>query len=95
MFPRVEASRIKKNKPSLADYVIRVFNTAHVHIVARNGIVYEGILVGKNYGFLVLRDVTIHGKKYVAKVSYCLVRPEIIQHIHPKPLELKEIKSEE
>ena len=72
----------------LADFV-RERVGSYVTVVARNGVMYEGLLAGKEYGFLVLKNATIRGSRWEARVSTVLVSIENIQHIHGPPLELK------
>jgi len=83
---------MKERKEGVSDYIVKLFGSSHVVISARNGVLYEGVLVGKEHGYLVLRDCIVRGSKYTARVSYCLVNVDMIQHIHDKPLELKEQK---
>jgi len=80
--------RAKKAK-NLADFIKQVIGE-HITIVARNGIIYEGIIVDKDHGFLILKDAIVRGSKHTAKVGFLLVKPDIIQHIHSKPIELTE-----
>jgi len=80
--------RAKKAK-NLADFIKQLIGE-NVTIVARNGIIYEGTLVNKDHGFLILKDAVVRGSKYTAKVSFLLVKPDVVQHIHSKPLELTE-----
>jgi len=73
----------------LADFIKQLIGE-NVTIVARNGIIYEGTLIDKDHGFLILKDAVVRGSKYTAKVSFLLVKPDIIQHIHGLPKELIE-----
>jgi len=83
-----ERARKAKN---MANFIKQLIGE-NIVIVARNGVIYEGILVDKDHGFLILKDATIRGSKYTAKVGFLLVKQDIIQHIHSKPLELSENK---
>jgi len=76
----------------LADFV-RERVGSYVTVVARNGVVYEGLLAGKEHGFLVLKNAVIRGSRWEARVSTVLVSVESIQHIHGPPLELKPLGS--
>jgi len=79
-----ERARKAKN---MADFIKQLIGE-NVTIVARNGVIYEGTLIDKDHGFLILKDAVIRGSKYTAKVSFLLVKPDVVQHIHSKPLEL-------
>jgi len=87
--PAAQSAGAKKRPRSLADFIAELVGS-YVIVAAKNGVIYEGTLVGKEHGFLVLRDVTVRGSKYVAKVDTLLLNPDIIQHIHGKPRELIE-----
>jgi len=87
----LEAKRGRKAK-NLAEFVKELIGE-HVTIVSRNGIIYEGILIDKDHGFLILKDATVRGSKYTASVSLLLVKQDIIQHIHSKPQQLIENKT--
>jgi len=89
--PRSEEGR--KRSKSLADFLKDVVGE-YVTVVSRNGVVYEGYVAGKDHGFLILRDAVVRGSKYVARVQVVLIKPDTIQHIHSKPLELKEVQPE-
>jgi len=80
--------RAKKAK-NLADF-IKQLTGEHIVISSKNGVIYEGILVDKDHGFLILKDAVVRGSKYTAKVSFLLVKSDVVQHIHSKPLELVE-----
>jgi len=80
--------RIRKAK-NLAEFIKQLIGE-QVIIVSRNGVIYEGTLIDKNYGFLILKDAVVHGSKYTAKVSFLLIKPDTIQHIHGPPKELVE-----
>jgi len=85
----MEVKERAKKARNLAEFIKQLIGES-VTIVARNGIIYEGTLIDKDHGFLILKDAVIRGSKYTAKVSFLLVKPDIIQHIHSKPLELIE-----
>jgi len=78
----------------LADFIKQLIGES-VTIVARNGVIYEGVLVDKEHGFLILADATVRGAKYTAKVGFLLIKQDIIQHIHGPPKELAEIKAQQ
>jgi len=80
--------RAKKAK-NLADFIKQLIGE-HIIIASKNGVLYEGTLVGKDHGFLILADATIRGSKYTAKVGFLLIRQDIIQHVHGQPRELIE-----
>jgi len=64
-----------------------------VHDLGRDVLeLYRRFKKGKERGYLVLRDCVVRGSKYTARASYCLINVDMIQHIHDKPLELKEQK---
>lgn len=85
----LEVKERAKRAKNLAEFIKQVIGE-QVVIVSRNGVIYEGTLVNKDHGFLILKDVVIRGSKHTAKVSFLLVKPDVIQHIHSKPLELVE-----
>jgi len=80
--------RAKKAK-NLADFIKQLIGE-HVVIASKNGVIYEGTLIDKDHGFLILKDATVRGSKYTAKVSFLLVKPDIVQHIHGQVRELIE-----
>jgi len=80
---------VKKKAKNMAEFIKELIGE-NIVIVARNGIIYEGTLIDKDHGFLILKDVVIRGSKYTAKVSFLLVKPDVVQHIHSKPIELTE-----
>jgi len=89
--PKAQATQpsTRKRSRSLADFIAEIVGS-YVIVAAKNGVIYEGTLAGKEHGFLILKDVTVRGSKYVAKVDTLLLNPDIIQHIHGKPKELIE-----
>jgi len=91
MMRTVELEKARKTK-NLADFIRQMIGE-NVVIASKNGVLYEGILVNKEHGFLVLKDSTIRGSKYTAKVGFLLVKQDIIQHIHSKPQQLIENKT--
>jgi len=70
--------------------VLRASIQGPVVIASRNGVLYEGVLVGYAFGFLVLSPATIRGSKYTAKVDVVYVKLDMVQHVHPLPKELSE-----
>jgi len=75
------------NSENLVKFILRLFNNDNIHISTKNGIVYEGTLIGKEHGYLILKDVIIRNDKYITKVNYLLLKPDVIQHIYPKSIE--------
>jgi len=93
MMRTAELAKEKERKVrNLADFIKQLIGEKVV-IVARNGIIYEGTLIGKEHSFLILKDTAVKGSKYTAKVSTILIKPDIIQHIHESPKELTENKT--
>jgi len=86
---QMEVKERARKAKNLADFIKELIGE-HIVISSKNGVIYEGILIDKDHGFLILKDATIKGSKYMAKVRLLLVKQDIIQHIHSKPLELSE-----
>jgi len=86
--PEPRAEPKERRSPSIAEFISERVGT-YITIAARNGVIYEGMLAGKEHGFLILKNATVRGSKWVAKVSTVLVNIDAIQHIHGPPLELK------
>jgi len=87
--PQMEVKERAKRTKNLADFIKQLIGE-HVVISSKNGVLYEGTLIDKDHGFLILKDAVVRGSKYTAKVSFLLVKPDVVQHIHSKPLELVE-----
>jgi len=88
-----KAKEKEKEKPAAPKFksifdVLRASIQGPVVIASRNGVLYEGILTGFAFGFLVLTLATIRGSKYTAKVDVVYVKLDMVQHIHPLPKEL-------
>jgi len=75
----------------LAEFIKELIGE-RVVIASKSEVLYEGTLIDKNHGFLILKDTTIRGSKYTAKVSFLLVKPDAVLYIHSKPIELAENK---
>jgi len=88
---RVLQMEVKKKAKNMTEFIKELIGE-NITIVARNGIIYEGTLIDKDHGFLILKDAVVRGSKYIAKVGFLLVKPEVVQHIHSKPIELTENK---
>lgn len=75
------------NNENLVKFILRLFGNNNIHISTKNGVVYEGTLIGKEHGYLILKDAIIRNDKYITKVNYLLLKPDVIQHIYPKSIE--------
>jgi len=73
----------------LADSIKQLLGD-RVTIVVKSGIICEGTLIDKDYGFLTLKDAVVRGSKYMTKMGFLLAKPNYIQHVHSRPIELAE-----
>jgi len=80
-----------RGRESLAEFIVSNIGS-FVIISTKNGVIYEGTLIGKDHGFLILTNVIVRGSKYIAKVDKLLLNPDIIQHIHGKPIQVIEAR---
>jgi len=91
---QMEIKERAKKARNLADFIKELIGE-HIIISSKNGVIYEGTLIGKDHGFLILADATVRGAKYTAKVGFLLIKQDIIQHIHGPPKELAENKAQQ
>jgi len=65
----------------LVKFILRLFNNDNINISTKNGIACEDTLIGKEHSYLILKDAIIRDDKYIIKVNYLPLKPDVIQHI--------------
>lgn len=60
-----------------------------ITIQSAYGIIYEGVLCGRDGEFLILADAKVIGYKNIAHVDLLGVKIGIIQHVHLEPKKIE------
>lgn len=86
--PKPKNKAEKEQKKRFIDLLIG----KKVIIQSRHGIIYEGILTGKDGDYYILAQAKIIGKNNITYVDLIGIKHNVIAHIHvePKKIEPKE-----